>query len=423
MLTSQRLTVKASELRQKLGDLAAQDDSTVEDIEQARSELTSTETRMRAALEAEGVENRVVDGNDSEHREVESIRQRASLGGFLESRIRGRMVDGAEEEYRAAVGASYGAIPLGMFEPRKRAVTAAPTSGTPVNLEGVVPYVFSSSLAPVLGIEMRVSAPGTFAVPRITTPPGVGTGPVATAATTNETAGVMDVVTTTPRRLPASVRTNYESIWMLGQEYEDAIRESLRMQWAVALDDQIINGAAAAPAMNGLMTQIGLPSAAQSAVTAWDDAVGYFSDNVDGLWSFGIGDVFGVTHPTGYKFANKLFREPEIVGTGMSRAGATAGELSAVDYINSRAAGIQASVRMPGEITSGTLNNHVPILFALRGRPDVTTAVIPTYGEVTVDDPYTDASKGERIYTFVAGTGALVLIHSAAYKVDAIRLS
>ena len=112
----------------------------------------------------------------------------------------------------------------------------------------------------------------------------------------------MDIVSSTPRRLPAAVRTNLEGIWTLGPEYEDALRESVRMQLSVALDNQLINGAAAAPAMNGLITQIGLPSAARGAVVDWNER-GCRLHRRD-RWPVGNGElseVFAVVNPAGYQ--------------------------------------------------------------------------------------------------------------------------
>ena len=89
----------------------------------------------------------------------------------------------------------------------------------------------------------------------------------------------------TPRRLPAAVRTNLEGIWTLGPEYEDALRESVRMQLSAALDNELINGDAAAPNLNGLITQTGLPNAARSAIVDWESAVDDFVDVIEGLWA------------------------------------------------------------------------------------------------------------------------------------------
>ena len=97
--------------------------------------------------------------------------------------------------------------------------------------------------------------------------------------------------------------------------------------------------------------------------------------------------------------------------------------MSAAEHVNARSAGLRAHTRMPAEYTSGTLDNHVAVLFARRGMEDVTRAILPTWGELAIDDPYTDASKGERVYTFVMGVGNLVLVHSAAYAVNAWKLS
>ena len=355
-----------------------------------------------------------------EAREREGLRKRASIGAFVDARLRGRMTDGAEEDYRAAVDATPGSIPLGMFEPRERAVTNAPSTNTPNNTTAIVPYVFADSLAGPLGIEIRTAAPGAFSVPRITTPPGVGVAPVATGANTGEAAGVMDIVQSTPRRLPAAVRTNVEGIWTLGPEYEDALRESVRMQLSDSLDNQLINGDASAPALNGLITQIGLPVAARTDVTEWASAVSDFVNVIEGLWASTLGEVFGVVHPAGYRYVASQYRAVEFSGlTG----GGTPGEVSAAEHLNARSRGLRAHTRMPATYTTGTLDNHVPILFARRGRPDTTTAIMPTWGEITIDDPYTSAKTGERVYTFIMGVGNLVLVHSAAYAVNAWKLA
>ena len=383
------------------------------EVDRLRNELTTVEAQYRAAASTEDAAK----ADDApEVRETEALRQRASIGAFVDARLRGRLVDGAEEEYRAAVEATPGSIPLGMFEPRVRAISGAPTTGTPVNTTPVMPYVFASSLAGSLGVEIRTSAPGAFSVPRITTPPATGADPVAAGATTDETAAVMDIVQSTPRRLPAAVRTNLEGIWTLGPMYEDALRESVRMQLSAALDNQLINGAAAAPAMNGLITQIGLPAAARGAVVDWNGAVDDFVDVIDGLWAGELADVFGVVNPAGYRFVSKLY----LAGTGNQ---ATPGDVSAAEHIRARSAGLQAHTRMPAEYTSGTLDNHVAVLFARRGQADVTRAIMPTWGELAIDDPYTDSAKGERVYTFVMGVGNLVLVHPAAYAVNAWQIS
>ena len=416
MLQSQRLQVRSSEIKSKLNELANADNLTAEqaaDVDRLRNELTTVEAQYRAAASTEDAGK----ADDApEVRETEALRQRASIGAFVDARLRGRLVDGAEEEYRAAVEATPGSIPLGMFEPRVRAISGAPATGTPVNATPVMPYVFASSLAGSLGVEIRTSAPGAFSVPRITTPPATGADPVAAGAATDETAGVMDIVQSTPRRLPAAVRTNLEGIWTLGPSYEDALRESVRMQLSAALDNQLLNGAAAAPAMNGLITQIGLPSTARGSVVDWNDAVDDFVDVIDGLWAGELSDVFGVVNPAGYRFVAKLY----LAGTGNQ---ATPGDVSAAEHIRARSAGLQAHTRMPAEYTSGTLDNHVAVLFARRGQADVTRAIMPTWGELAIDDPYTDSAKGERVYTFVMGVGNLVLVHPAAYAVNAWQLS
>ena len=137
MLTSQKHLLRASEIKSKLNELANADSPTAEqvtEIDKLRGELTGVEAQYRAAVSAEDAASRESTNEETpEGRERESLRQRASIGAFVDSRLKGRHVDGAEEEYRAAVGATPGSIPLGMFEPRTRAITNAPTTNTPNN--------------------------------------------------------------------------------------------------------------------------------------------------------------------------------------------------------------------------------------------------------------------------------------------------
>jgi len=427
MLQSQRLQVRSSEIRTRLNELANADAPTAEqlaEVDKLRGELATTETQYRAAVAAEDSAEHRANADDSpERRESEQLRQRASLGSFIEARLRGRLVDGAEEEYRAACGVSEGAIPLGMFEPRERAVTGAPNAGTPVNVGPIVPYVFASSLAPSLGIEVRTAAPGSFNIPRITTAPGGGAGPVAAGAGTDETAGVMDIVSSTPRRLPVAVRTNLESIWTLGPEYEDALRESVRMQLSDKFDDQLINGAAAAPALNGLLTQLTAPTAA-GALLNWQAVGDAFVDAIDGLWARELSEVSAVVGVGGYQYASKLFQQPVESGSGGHTA-ATPGSVSAAEYVGQRSAGFRAHTRMPAVVddSNEALDHNITVLFARRGMPDVTRAIVPTWGELSIDDPYTAAANGQRVYTFVMGVGALILVHPAAYTLDAWQIT
>ena len=135
------------------------------------------EVEYRAAVIAEGEDApaappAAVPGSpalDTEYRERMSLHARASLGAFIAPIIRGRAPSGAEAEYRAAClgdDAPENCVPLELFEPRvplgvdgmpvehRQDVASEAPAIVGVNQRPVQPFVFTSSIAPTLGIEM-----------------------------------------------------------------------------------------------------------------------------------------------------------------------------------------------------------------------------------------------------------------------------
>ena len=195
MLASQKLELRRSEIRQRLGEIAKlEGDDYSDEIrteeKKLQTELTDLEQRHRSALIAEGeeAEKRAKETAetdlDPETRERIELRSKAQLTNYLKSAVSGKMVDGAEAELQAAAGVQ--GIPIEIFDVpeqrneqvfvnvvgengiERRAITPAPgTVG--VNLDPIRPAVFAQSIAPRLGIDMPRVASGTFASGTITT--------------------------------------------------------------------------------------------------------------------------------------------------------------------------------------------------------------------------------------------------------------
>ena len=98
MTASQRLTVRASEIRTRLNEIAGLDGDTVTDEIRAETDRLTTEygtveTQLRAAIVAEDEERREAEtrggGDDAETRELRALQGRASLGA-LPGRVRRR---------------------------------------------------------------------------------------------------------------------------------------------------------------------------------------------------------------------------------------------------------------------------------------------------------------------------------------------
>ena len=178
MTTTQRLQIRASEERSRLAELAGLDELD----EGLRAELGTlgtthqdTESQLRAAIAVDGDTPQAGDPTvDPEVRERIELRGRASFGRYLHASLTGAQISGAEAEFQAACGVP--GIPLDLFEIDRptevRADTASgvPATGAGSTLAPIQPYVFSQSIAPMLGIEMPSVGSGAYSEMTISTP-------------------------------------------------------------------------------------------------------------------------------------------------------------------------------------------------------------------------------------------------------------
>ena len=137
MTLTQRLQIKASEQRARLGELGAADELTPE----LRTELgtlsaahTDTESQLRAAIAADGdatpPDNPAI---DSEVRERLELRAKTGIGDFLRAAVGGAAVTGAAAEYADALGVPLvGHLPMAIFERPAPVETRAITPGPAV---------------------------------------------------------------------------------------------------------------------------------------------------------------------------------------------------------------------------------------------------------------------------------------------------
>ena len=227
MLDSQRLSIRLSEIRERLNEILVLEGDTCTDAIQTEEqslqvEHRATEQKYRSALITEGEdsrEQRLSGTLTAEEQERLELRQRAHVSGFITAALGGRVPSGAEAELTAAADLEPGQIPFELWEPEQRqaedrAVTGSPSS-TGVNLDVLRPHVFAPSIAGFLALDMPVVESGTFA-----------TGTLSTAATAaakaksgpaEETAADWTVETSTPHRVPAAIRLTLEDIASVGQ--------------------------------------------------------------------------------------------------------------------------------------------------------------------------------------------------------------
>ena len=407
MTNTQKLTIRASEIRQRLNEIAGlEGDALTDEIRQESDALTTeyrdAETRLRAAIASEpgSVETRV-ETMDAEARERLELRGRSTLGGFLLSALQGRVPAGAEAEYAAAFGAKPGEIPIDLWEgdrPRteERAATPAPATGTGVTVAPVQPFVFAPSVAPALGIDMPSVPSGSYSELTITT--SVPASPKAKGGDADDAAGALTPVTAAARRISARMSVTLEDVAAVGQaNFESALRQNTSMALSDAYDNQAINGDGNAPNVNGLVNQLTDPTDPGS-VADFAAFLAAAAGQIDGLWSTKLGEVGIVTNPDAYKLSAQVFR-------------ANSSDLSFSDYAREALASWWCNKRMPA--TASTIARG--IVYRM-GRPGLRTACHPTWGTVSIDDIYTSSRSGQRHFTVHTLVGdKVLLVQPAAY--------
>ena len=410
MTTRQKLERERSELREKLGRLAAKgaeltDDERAE-MTAAEARLTASEGELRAAIASEpdpaAVETRTEP--DAEHRERVALRGRASLGRYLARILAGAAVDGAERELREASGSGApNEIPVELWDvPREhRAETRADApTGAPgtvgVNLDSIAPAVFASSVVPRLGVAMPMVESGTYAVPVITT--SLTGSAKAKGGALESTAAAFTVSSMTPKRVGARLSLRIEDVAAAGTNLEAALRENLSMALSAELDDQALNGNGTSPNLSGLFQALTDPAAAANVVT-YDSVHATLGAEIDGLHAESLMDlVLAINPATAGKFVSTF-----------QAASNYKGERSIFDTLRGALGGLFTNARMPA-----SASNVSAAIVHKRGR-NLRTAVCPTWATLAVDDIYSDSASGERHFTLSAILGDVRVLYPAAY--------
>ena len=421
MLLSDKLNLRLSEIREALNVLLQTENRTDEqkaEMSALSAEALEKEPEYRAAKIADGVLTETNTSTaDPEVRERLELRGRARFGRFLSAAISGRVLDGCEAEYRSAMGTGDG-VPMDLFEQdrpskleyRADAATTVPATAQGENVAVLQPFVFSESIASRLGIEMPMVGSGAHTEPRISV--ALTAAAKAKGVAQGSTAATIVGVTAKPRRIAARLTVGIEDVASFGNDsFESSLKENARAVLSDAYDTQAINGNGTAPNVEGLIDQLTNPTN-PAAVPAFDDFVESFVDAIDGLWATTPREINIVANVDAFKLSAKTFRD----GTGgQSRAGIVAFS----DYAKANYGAWFTNKRMPA--TASTIARGIVYR---SGRPGLRTAVHPTWGQITVDDIYSDADSGERHFTLSVLVGdKVLLVQPDAYDLVEYKVS
>ena len=406
------------EARNKLN--AAEDAETPDaaDVERLTAEYRAADV-ARAAVRTEyreSIEAKVETGapvvEDAETRERIELRGKATIGGFLLARMQGRMPAGELAEYASACGVSDG-IPIDIFEKdrpapiehRADAATVAPATGTGATLAPIQPFIFSKSIAPLLGIDMPTVGSGAYSEATIST--ALSAAAKAKGAAEESTAAVLTPQTATARRLSGRLSLNVESIATIGQDnFEGAVGDNLVMTMSDQYDRQCITGDGVAPNVNGLVNQLTDP-ADPGAVATFALFLKAAADQVDALWATELSEVAMITNADVYRLSAQVFR-------------ANNADLSFSDYARQALGGWSCNARMPAT-TAGKIARAIVYRMGMAG---IRTASHPVWATLTIDDIYSDSASGIRHVTMHLLVGSqVIVVQPDAYALAEFKLA
>lgn len=401
-------------------------DETRAELDAIENRAADTERQIRAARlavddeEATDKTTTPADNDDPEMRERLELRGRCTVTRYLSAALRGRAPDGAEAELQQAAGVD--GIPFELWEPtaedraaaEQRAITAAPTSGTGVNLAPLQPFVFAPSVAGGLMIDMPTVESGSYSSGTLSTAATAGFEPKGDDVP--ETAALWTTQTTTPHRLGASLNLALEDIATVGTaNFEALLRQHISLAVSDALDDAVLNGAGTGDNIHGIIARLAAIAnpTDPTNVSAFDDFVSAFADSIDGLWSTTMSSVAMLVGVDTYRLAAKAFRD---AGNN------DRGDIAFSDYAMAHTAGFSTNKRMPA--ASSDIQRAIVCRKGRSMNPSpVRTAVCPTWGYFTIDDIYTGARKGERRYVINTLIGDVILVQPDAYTLREFKVA
>ena len=390
-----------------------------------RLETLDGEIRTEAILEGEPEQREVETETeeDAETRERRELRAKVSVGRYLAAGLLGEKLEGAEEEFRQALGAKERTIPLDAFEvdaerreAERRADAATPAPGTVgINMTGIVPSVFADSIAMRLGIGMPRVPSGQYSIPRLTT--DLTAGAKGRGDDQESTAAAFTVIGSKPKRVSARLTLRAEDLAEVGiPGFEASLRQNLRMVLSDVVDVQLLRGDDAGDNINGLHTQI-TDGAAPGEVVTFASFVSDMADLIDGKWAQTLGELSLATNAAVYAKLAKTFQDPKLVSNGNPPAdsvGAGAQSIETVaDWGAMKLRGLWCNSNMEASVA------NVGASIAMRGRPagmSGMAAVCPVWGDIGITDPYSDSASATGHYTLHVLLGDVLVRYPDCYR-------
>ena len=442
MTTSQKITIRMSEVRERLNEIAGLEGDAFTDEIRSESETLQTEykdleTRFRSAVIAEGDdEGRAAGqfgGGDGEAAEIRGLLDRVTLTDYLSPAASGAATSGAAAELNAALkvptAGKDGAVSVpwamletvGRIETRQeegtgetRAATTTAELAGGVAQRSILQRLFGPDILDALGVRIDSVPAGRTEWPLITG----GVDPAMKAEGTAADDAVkadFDTETLKPKRLTGKYEYTHEMAAQV-QDLEMALRRDLADAVRSKMNALILSGNETTNPQepDGFLTKLTAPTA-PSAESTYADYAGSHADAVDGLHAGMETEVSSVIGVAAYRHAAGVFQ----AGSGESGS----------EALKRRSARCMSSVYIPAPPTAGAGQNiQNGNVFHAAGpngggaalRGDSIAAVWPTL-EV-IRDIYSQASTGV-VLTWVTLWDAETAFRAGAYKRVAFRVA
>ena len=376
MTDLQKATLRASEIRSRLNELAGTDDLSDEqsqEVDTLTTEYRTTETRIRALTVAGDEPQSETSDDDPGERELRTMIDDANIGRIFAASVERRTTDGVEAELQQHFDLNANQIPLDLL--RERRDVTPPPDNVERAADPVIMPIFAQGVAAFLGIPMPTVASGEAVYPILTNRPDVR-GPYTASEVAGETTGSFEADTLAPERLQASFFYRRSDAARFASMPE-ALRSALSMGLMEAHDAQVLIGAG-----HGLLNGTVLSNNNVNAVTTYAQYVSRLAyDRVDGRRVTDVSGVKIVMGSAAYSDAAQKYRANES-------------DRHALQRLSQDTGGVRVSAFVPAAAAS-----KQNVLVRLGDYRDY---VAPIWEGVTlIPDEVTKASTGEIVVTAV----------------------
>ena len=392
MTRSQKIQLKLSETRQKLGKMLdteteQRSETWSADLDTVKNELRSLETELQAAIliEPEETDTSATETETKEDKEVRELRETVDFGNYIRAALaHGPVQNGAELELNQHLGIAADYFPMEILArdlDEDLETRAAVDGDAGANQASWIERVFSGTAARALGVTMPSVAPGIAAYPVL--------GSTAAPAQRQRAEAVAEATITASVTEIKPSRNSVRAVYSIEDSarlpgFSDAIKRDLRNAVTEKIDRTIFVGdsqAGGTEADIAGFTTAGVNEVTlkQSEKVKADDVIKLLAGLIDGKYAASMSDLNVVA----------------TVGSNQLWLGTIHNSVASNETIAQflRASGVSWVTR--GDIETNTADGDFGAFIGLK-RGITNAAVAPVWSAAKlITDPYTGAGKGE----------------------------